>query len=195
MKKILLCLCCLGLSALCMAQTALTPKKKHQDTYNKFKLDVALGGALPVGGQPSQMLVLTVEPQYRFSDENEIGFRIQDAFLRQLNSSSLDGITVSPIDSYCLTADHYFSNHFFRPFVSAGFGLFRQGAVVNQAAPSQSIAEANHIGAFPRIGFEIGVLRFDVEYNYLKNYPSGVNPSYFSVNAGFFLGGGGLDRK
>ena len=141
------------------------------------------------------MLVLTVEPQYRFSDENEIGFRIQDAFLRQLNSSSLDGITVSPIDSYCLTADHYFSNHFFRPFVSAGFGLFRQGAVVNQAAPLQSIAEANHIGAFPRIGFEIGVLRFDVEYNYLKNYPSGVNPSYFSVNAGFFLGGGGLDRK
>jgi len=197
MKNIIAALLCLCLAVICRAQSPLSHdgQRYQHDTFHKYKIDGTVGGAFPTGRQPNGTLVLTAEPHYRLSDENELGFRVQEAFLRQLNSGKIEGFSISPMDSYCFTAEHYFSNRFFRPFIGAGAGIFRQGEVINGAFPSQSILEVPHIGGFPRLGFELGVLRFSAEYNFMQNNSNGSNSGYISINAGFFMGGGGLDRR
>src|SRR4051812_38358907 len=107
----------IGLPAICLAQSGLSHNDyKRHNTFNRYKIDATVGANFPIGYQPNGTLVLNVEPHYRLSDANAIGIRVQEAFLRQLNNSNLDGFTISPMDSYTLTFEHYFSNDFFRPF-------------------------------------------------------------------------------
>jgi hypothetical protein len=197
MKKLILVSVYVCLTAVAIAQSPLTHNSNNNrnHTYSRFKIDGTIGGAFPTGNQPNGMLVLNAEPHYRISDANAVGFRVQEAFLRQLNNSVLDGFTVSPMDSYSATIEHYFSNNFFRPFVSFGAGIFRQGKVVNSVFASNSINEQIHPGIFPRIGFEIGLLRVATEYNIMGSNSNGTNPGYITFTAGFFLGGGGNDRR
>jgi hypothetical protein len=196
MKKLLLFSVYVCLAMAAVAQSPLTHNNYNEhNTFARYKVDGAIGGNFPIGNQPGSTFVLTAEPHYRLSDANAIGIRIQEAFLRQLNNGVIDGFTVSPMDSYCATIEHYFSNQLFRPFLSFGAGIFRQGAVVNEANPSKSIKEQTHPGMFPRIGFEIGVLRMATEYNIMGSNSNGTNPGYVTVNIGFFFGGGGNDRR
>jgi hypothetical protein len=196
MNKLLLIAFAVCLSSVCLAQSPLMHNNNsHNRTYSRFKVDGTIGSAFPIGYQPNGTFVLNAEAHYRISDGNAVGFRVQQAYLRQLNNGVLDGFTVSPMDSYCATIEHYFSDNFFRPFVSFGAGIFRQGQVVNPAFPSKSINEQIHPGMFPRTGFEIGVLRVATEYNIMGSNSNGTNPSYITFTAGFFFGGGGNDRR
>jgi hypothetical protein len=195
-KAFKLVLLFIGLPAICLAQSPLTHNNYNtHNTFARYKVDATVGSNFPIGYQPNGTLVLNVEPHFRLSDANAVGIRIQEAFLRQLNNSNMDGFTISPMDSYALTFEHYFSNNFFRPFMSFGAGVFRQGAVVNNVFPSKAIQEQLHPGIFPRIGFEIGVLRMATEYNIMSSNSNGTNPGYITFTAGFFLGGGGNDRR
>jgi hypothetical protein len=196
MKNTLLVILCVCLCAVCFAQSPLTHNNyRGQNSFARFKLDAAIGAVFPIGYQPNGTLVLIAEPHYRLSDADAIGIRVEYAYLRQLNNGVLDGFTVSPMDSYCATIDHYFSNDFFRPFVSFGAGVFNQGQVINPAFASKSINEQLHPGIFPRIGFEVGLLRVATEYNIMGSNSNGTNPGYVTFTAGFFLGGGGNDRR
>jgi hypothetical protein len=195
MKKLLALLLFTAFAIVVKGQSGLTHYNTDPNSFKKYKIDAAIGGAIPFTSQTNGTLIITVEPHYRLSDANELGLRIQEAFLRQVNTGAIGGFSNSPMDSYCFTADHYFSNNMFRPFISAGVGAFRQGQVVNQAFASQTINAQVHPGIFPRIGFEIGLLRVDTEYNLMGNNSNGSNSGYMTVNAGFFLGGGGHDRR
>jgi len=170
-----------------------------QDTFRKFKFDVAAGMGLPSSTENKGGLMISLEPKFAVSNNITLGLRGEWAYLvrRNINNLSISGAAVA---SYALTSDYYLnSNAKFRPFVGAGLGSF-DVFNVEILGNIETVTYVNKLGGLIRVGFESSHLRLGVEYDLigkskgttLPSSSSEINNNYLGVKLGVFFGGGRL---
>jgi len=176
-------------------------------TFNPFKVDLAVGGAIPNGSGAKGGVLLSLEPKYAVISRLSAGLRIEAAIMARGYVSS-DGSTasadVSAAASYIATSDYYYTNSAFRPFTGVGAGLYRFGsASIGSSGNNVGATAGSKFGTMVRSGFEVGHFRLAVEYNIIgKNTQTYIDASsgnkytvtsrnsYMGIKLGFFFGGG-----
>ena len=198
MKKILI----VGISLLSISMVK---------AQSPFKVDFALGGAIPSGSGSKGGILFAVEPKYAVMPKLDLGLRIEGAVTAR-GFTAADGSSgqadLKAVSSYLATGDYYFTNEYFRPFVGAGAGLFKLAAASfdnGDGSSDELVSSSTKFGGMLRAGFEMGHFRLGVEYNLLGNTTativtdptdpsSNVNikakNSYLGLKVGFFIGGG-----
>ena len=179
----------------------------HAQTFSPFKVDMAVGGAIPNGSGAKGGVLFSLEPKYGVISRLSVGVRIEAAIMARGYTSSDGGTTsadVSAAASYVATSDYYYTNSFFRPFTGIGAGLYRfASASFGGSGGNMGITAGSRFGTMVRSGFELKHFRFAVEYNIIgKNTQTYVDGSsgnkytvtsknsYMGVKLGFFFGGG-----
>jgi outer membrane protein X len=169
--------------------------------FKPFKVDLAVGYAIPGGPGSSAGFVFALEPKYALMDQLSLGLRMEAALVaRGLVSGA--STEIKSITSYALTGDYYFSTNKSRFFAGLGAGLFQFGGTKvditsnsgSTTVNSFDVASYTKFGVFPRIGAELGHFRVGVEYNVVPKQEvspnSAFNNSYLSFKIGAFIGGG-----
>ena len=176
-------------------------------TYKPFKVDVALGYAIPQGSGAKGGVLFAVEPKYAVMDQLSVGLRLEGAVTAHgwvASDGSSASAKVATSSSYLLTGDYYFSNNAFRPFAGAGLGLYKLASASFDDAASSDVAfgASTKFGGLIRAGFEVGHFRLGLEYNLVgkttEKFDDGTsNPptitsknGYMGIKFGFFFGGG-----
>lgn len=159
-------------------------------TFKPFKVDIALGYALP-GGQGSKAGALfAIEPKYALNDNLALGLRMELALTAQGTfNNQYTNADVKVSGSYLATADYYLNTNSFRPFIGAGAGIYTNASANATAQSTSELQSGSRFGFAPRVGFEAGHFRAAVEYN-VAGKTANVNHNYLGFKLGFFLGGG-----
>ncbi len=122
MKKIVFATALVAVSFLSNAQ---------EQTFKTFKVDIAVGYAVPSGSGSKGGVVFAIEPKYAINDNITLGLRMEAAvtargYIKDGEEFSGD---VKASSSYLATGDYYFTTNQFRPFVGVGAGLFSLASV------------------------------------------------------------------
>ena len=162
-----------------------------EQTFKPFKVDIALGYALPSGEGSKAGALFAIEPKYALNDNLAIGLRMEAALTAQASTSAMSDADVKASSSYLATVDYYLNTNSFRPFLGAGAGIFTNAsAQANTASETTSdVKTGSRFGFTPRIGFETGHFRTAIEYNFAGK-TANINHNYLGIKIGFFLGGG-----
>ena len=169
--------------------------------FKKFKGDVSLGYAAPLGSAVHGGIVFAMEPKFALMDKLSIGLRMEGAVFGNFSNAFVyESETAKAAESYLATADYYFTdNYSFRPFAGAGAGAF---ILSTDALNSGSNKSSTKLGSVVRAGVEVKHFRLGVEYNFVPqtdltsydqygNALSGKSKnSYIGIKAGFCFGGG-----
>ena len=174
-------------------------------SFSPFKVDLAIGAAIPQGSGAKGGVLFSLEPKYAVIQRLSVGMRIEAAVMARGFQAS-DGFStsadVAASASYLLTSDYYYTNLSFRPFTGVGVGMysFASASVNNQGVGGSSGAR---FGTMVRSGFEAGHFRMAFEYNIVgKTSQTTVDGSgntkttitsrnnYMGIKIGFFFGGG-----
>jgi len=179
-------------------------------TFEPFKVDLAVGAAIPSGTGSKGGVLFAAEPKYAVKDNISVGLRLEAAITARgavaSDGSSASG-KVAASTSYVATGDYYFSNKSFRPFAGIGAGIYSLASADfdtnDQGGDVSGIASATKFGGLIRAGFEFGHFRLGVEYNLIGSSKYAVTDdfgnslgtvstknSYLGIKAGFFIGGG-----
>jgi outer membrane protein W len=185
MKKLLMSALAIGAAVCVQAQ---------ETTFKPFKVDLALGYAIPGGSGSKGGVIIALEPKYAINDNLTFGLRMETAVMARvntdINSTAYGEGDVKGSGSYLATADYYFNTNQFRPFVGAGAGIYRNVSV-DLNSSSEEAGTSTQFGFAPRAGFELGHFRTALEYNFAGK-SGGLNNNYFGIKLGFFIGGGRL---
>jgi outer membrane protein X len=182
--------------------------KAQSTIFNPFKVDFALGYAVPQGSGSKGGVALALEPKYAVMDQLAVGLRLEAALTVRGFDQNYDGSSgsgkIAASASYLATADYYFSNGGFRPFVGGGVGIFAlaHGEYDDNTGNSAvSTTAVTRFGEMLRVGFETGHFRLGVEYNFVprtsesatddygNTYDLTSRNSYLGIKLGFFIGG------
>ncbi|CAA9500362.1 MAG: hypothetical protein AVDCRST_MAG96-1934 [uncultured Segetibacter sp.] len=186
MKKIYTTAIAIGAVIFANAQSELT--------FKPFKVDIAIGYALPSGSGSKAGALVAIEPKYALNDNLTLGLRMETAITVQgavVNDEIKEG-DVKGSGSYLATADYYFNTNRFRPFVGAGAGLYTNASADLTGEATTEEVEASRTRKFgfaPRVGFEFGHFRTAIEYN-VAGKSATLNNNYLGIKLGFFIGGG-----
>ena len=185
-----------------IAVLAVTYFTANAQDFKPVKVGLGLGYASPAGEGSKVGVLIYLEPAYRIKDEILVGLRIESALMGRSVDGVDSDVSISANGSYSLFGQYYFSNSNFRPFAGLGFGLFSLGSV-ELGSDSGEVSGGSKIGAFPRVGFNLGGFNFSIDYNLIpstesvlfdENNPLGteseVKNNYLGVRLGFSLGGG-----
>lgn len=165
-------------------------KAQSEQTFKPFKVDIAVGYALPSGQGSKAGALFAVEPKYAVSDNLTLGLRMEVAATAQGNMANENtNVDVKASASYLATADYYLNSNSFRPFIGAGAGIFTNGSASGNAQTTTDVQTGSTFGFTPRIGFETGHFRTAIEYN-VAGKTASVDHNYLGIKIGFFLGGG-----
>lgn len=174
-----------------------------------FKVGIGLGYAVPgsTGAGAGGGALFFIEPAYRATDNVLIGLRLESAVIaRGVKGVGDDDVSgdVSSNVSYTLNTQYYFNDHYVRPFIGAGLGLFSLAAVKFNTASQNNSIDANEVkaetrfGFYPRIGIDAGHFNFTIDYNFIPKTDipgiGEVKNNYLGIRAGFSIGGG-VGRK
>jgi len=176
-------------------------------TFNPFKVDLAVGGAIPSGSGAKGGVLFSLEPKYAVISRLSVGVRIEAAIMARgyvSNDGSTASANVSAAASYVATSDYYYTHTYFRPFTGVGAGLYRfASASIESSGNSVGTTAGSKFGTMVRSGFEVGHFRLAAEYNIIgKNTQTYVDGStgdkytvtsknsYMGFKLGFFFGGG-----
>lgn len=165
---------------------------QEEQTFKPFKVDIAVGYALPAGSGAKAGGLFAIEPKYALNDNLSLGLRVEVAATAQGNlvNGQMDQGDVKASGSYLATADYYFNTNRFRPFVGGGAGLYTNASAnLDPQASTDDIQKGSRFGFAPRAGFEFGHFRTGVEYNFAGKTAS-INHNYLGIKIGFFFGGG-----
>jgi hypothetical protein len=162
--------------------------------YKAFRVGLGLGYAMASGKGAKGGALFYLEPGYRVNDQILANLRIEGAVVgRGFADENSAEIEVAALASYTLNGQYYFNNNNFRPFVGAGFGMFSLASASVSASSgggsSESVAAANKIGFYPRIGFDAGHFTLALDYNLVPE-TNGIKNSYIGIRFGGFFGGG-----
>lgn len=161
--------------------------------FKPFKVDFAMGYAVPGGSGAKAGVLFAVEPKYALNDNIAVGLRLEGAIVARATQDASGNYVsgdVKAASSYLATGDYYFNTNHFRPFVGAGLGIFSTAAAsVDTNGDVKEGASAAKFGGAPRVGFEFGHFRMAVEYNVVGKTNS-INNNYLGIKLGFFAGGG-----
>jgi len=157
------------------------------DNYGPIEWDIiGFSYVLPSGDNVSGGIGIYSEPRFNLKDNISIGLRYDLAIF---GSADEFGGDIGTSASYALMGDYYFgTNSNKRAFAGLGIGRFG-GASITVVNPDGTESEAdggNSIGLIPRVGYELGFLRFALEYNYAFD---GEVPNYLGLKVGFNVGG------
>jgi outer membrane protein W len=188
MKKVFMTALVFGSAVLVQAQSTL---------FKPFKVDLALGYAMPSGSGSKAGVLFAVEPKYAVNNNITMGLRFEGAVMARAAISEANNqfdADVKASGSYVLTGDYYFSMNSFRPFAGLGAGLYTIAAAYGESnGEVVELAATNKFGAVPRIGFEAGHFRMAIEYNVVgKTGP--INNNYLGIKLGAFIGGGRIKK-
>lgn len=176
--------------------------------FKPFKVGIGLGYAVPAttGSGAGGGALFYIEPAYRATDNILIGLRLESAIIARgiqgVGNDDLSGDASSNL-SYTLNGQYYFNDHYVRPFVGAGLGLFSLAAVkFNTASPgsvdADDVAAATRFGFYPRIGLDAGHFNFSIDYNIIPRTTipnvGEVKNNYLGIRIGVSIGGG-VGRK
>lgn len=176
-------------------------------TFNPFKVDLAIGGAIPNGSGAKGGVLFSLEPKYAVISRLSVGLRIEAAIMARgymSSNGSTASANVSAAASYIATSDYYYTHSFFRPFTGVGAGLYRfASASIDNSGNNVGTTAGSKFGTMIRSGFEVGHFRLAAEYNIIgKNtqtytdassgnkYTVSSKNSYMGFKLGFFFGGG-----
>jgi hypothetical protein len=175
--------------------------------FQPFKVDLAIGDAIPQGPGSKGGVLFAIEPKYAVMDQLSVGLRLEAALTERgftSNDGSSASAKVAAASSYLLTGDYYFSNNAFRPFVGAGVGVYQLASASfddNSNNGAVGTGAATKFGGMLRAGFELHHFRLGVEYNLVgkssetsdDGYGDVVTVSsknsYLGIKLGFFIGG------
>jgi outer membrane protein W len=161
--------------------------------FKPFKVDFAVGYAIPGGSGAKAGVLFAFEPKYAINNNITAGLRFEGAVVARAVKDANGDYTAGEVKaaaSYVATADYYFNTNTFRPFVGVGAGLFSTaGASVDSNGDVVEGASASKFGGVPRVGFELGHFRMAVEYNVVGK-TGDITNSYIGIKLGFFAGGG-----
>jgi outer membrane protein W len=191
MRKLLVILMATALVQTCPAQSQDTSSR----VFKKFKVDISVGYASPSGSSSSSQgsqfnggALFAIEPKFAVIDPLAIGVRVEAAVIAHTytNNYSSNNSNGKANLSGLLTADYYFTNSGFRPFIGAGGGIYSTATIDSNTVNSNStVPYTSQFGFMARAGFELGHLRIGAEYNFVSN-----NASYLGLKIGVCLGGG-----
>ena len=167
MKKLIFCLVIATTGTLC------ANAQDGERVFKKFKGDVSLGYAAPLGSNSNGGVLFAMEPKFAVMDKLCIGLRIEAAVMARFtgtyNNGNAEVDDAKAAASYVATADYYFTNNYsFRPFVGAGLGVFGI-AEIDDINNSDEAVTATKFGGIIRAGGEVKHFRFGVEYNIIPN--------------------------
>ena len=196
MKKLLLCV------AIAATTFLTTNAQDGERIFKKFKGDVSLGYAAPLGSGPGG-IVFAMEPKYALMDKLFVGLRMEGAVFGNFSNTLIyENENAKTAESYLATADYYFSNNYtLRPFAGAGAGVFVLSTDALNFNDKRTTAK---FGGLIRAGVEVKHFRLGIEYNFVPGtdiilYNSNGNQStgkskngYVGIKAGFCFGGGPL---
>lgn len=165
-----------------------------QKDYHNFKFDVGM----LIGDVSNHHVGLCapyVEPKFNINNSFTVGLRMEYVFYSKedfikydpeepyLSDFDADGWTFSVVP----TIDYYFNDHFIRPFVGIGGGIYYMFlSSKNSFVPvDEKIASFGYV---PRIGLNVGQFRISCEYNAILSKE--VDLSYVSFKLGYEIGGG-----
>jgi len=184
MRKFFMTALAIGAVAFANAQT--------EQTFKPFKVDLAMGYAIPEGSGTKGGVLFAVEPKYALNDNLTVGLRMELAVTAQgtVTNGEMNEGSVKGSGSYLATADYYFNTNHFRPFVGAGAGIYTNASAdLGEQTTSEDVQKGSKLGFAPRAGFEFGHFRTAVEYN-VAGKTGTLNHNYIGIKLGFFLGGG-----
>lgn len=183
--------------ALILFAASFISKAQEGNTFKPFKVDLAMGYAIPSGDGAKGGIVLATEPKYAINDQITVGLRLEAALTARAsvdqNGEYVTG-DVKASGSYLITGDYYFNTNKFRPFAGLGTGLYKLASVefkTDQDVTEGDIKSGSKFGAAPRVGFEFGHFRTAIEYNVIGKTEK-IKNNYLSIKLGFFIGGGRL---
>lgn len=183
MKKFYMTALAIGVIALANAQT--------ERTFKPFKVDIALGYAIPAGSGSKGGVLFAVEPKYAINDNLTVGLRMEGAATAQgtVVNGEMNNGDVKVSSSYLLTADYFFNTNRLRPFVGAGAGIYTNASANLDVQSADEVKSGSKFGFAPRAGIEYGHFRAAAEYN-VAGKTAMVNHNYLGLKIGFFIGGG-----
>ena len=172
--------------------------------YKPFKVDLALGYAIPGGKGAKGGVLFAVEPKYAVMDKLNIGLRMEAAVVARgyagTNVEEDMQVDVKASGSYLATADYFYTgNHKFRAFSGVGTGIFTiAGASVSSGSEEVAVGSSSKFGGMVRSGIEAGHFRFAVEYNLVPKTKLDTGTSekieskngYIGIKIGATIGGG-----
>jgi hypothetical protein len=166
-------------------------------SYKPFKVDLAVGYAIPGGSGSKGGVLFAVEPKYALNDNIALGLRLEGAATARAsvdeNGEKVVG-SVKASGSYLLTGDYYFNTNKFRPFAGVGAGLFKLAGIdFDSSTEEGDIQAGTKFGFAPRVGFEAGHFRAAIEYN-VAGKTGTINNNYLGIKLGAFIGGGRLSK-
>jgi len=157
--------------------------------YHAFKVDIQVGYADPSGssgdGGTKAGATFTIQPHYRITDDFAVGLRLEAAGIGYVNQAESSNTKVYLLTSYMLSAEYYFTESGFRPFIGAGAGLVYQKSATADSDYAGLVSGGSRVGAFPELGFEYAHLRVSADYDAM-----GKGANYFAFKLGAFFGGG-----
>jgi len=190
---------------------SLVKAQKSGGQFNPFKVDLAIGAAIPQGTGAKGGVLFALEPKYAVMNQLSVGLRLEAALTARGFTSSDGGSAsakVAAASSYLATGDYYFSNNTFRPFVGAGVGIFQLASASfddSQDNGAIGTGSATKFGGMIRAGFEVKHFRLGIEYNLVGNSSQSETSmdgtgntvtntvssknSYLGIKLGFFIGG------
>lgn len=178
--------------------------------FNPWKVEISLGGAIPKGEGSKGGVLFVCEPKYAVVDQFWVGLRIETAIMaRSLqytdgssSSYTYSSTKVSGSGSYIATGDFYFTTTGFRPFIGAGGGIYHlaSATIDDSYYGDVPVVSSYKPGAMLRAGFEAGIFRMGVEYNFIGDtrttytdpggqYTTLSQNSYMGIKVGVVLGG------
>ncbi len=165
--------------------------------FKPFKVDLAMGYAIPGGSGSKGGVLFAVEPKYAVNNNIALGLRMEAAVMARSSVSSTNDqfkTDVKASGSYLLTGDYYFNTNTFRPFAGIGAGLFSIAAgYVESNGEVVEVAAGNKFGFTPRLGFEVSHFRMAIEYN-MAGKTGSLNNNYLGIKLGAFIGGGRISK-
>jgi len=198
MKKLIICLAIAAIGNLSVNA------QDGERIFKRFKGDVSLGYAAPLGSNSDGGVLFAMEPKFAVMDKLCLGLRIEGAVMARFTNNNGNGYTdvdnAKLAASYVATADYYFTNNYsFRPFVGAGAGIFGI-ANVDENTTEDNVATVAKFGGIIRAGAEVKHFRFGLECNIIPNTDNRdfnnvvtvSKNSYIGLKVGFCFGGGPL---
>jgi len=164
--------------------------------YKPFKVDVAIGYAIQANSDLKGGGVFAVEPKYSVLNQLTVGVRMEAVGITTgTNYDDVNNtVKLKATGSYLATSDYYFNNADFRPFAGLGLGIFTPSdyRITSDGNVYKDAKAGIKFGGMARGGFEYKHFRLGLEYNLVSstNMPPAVKNSYFSIKAGFSIGGG-----
>lgn len=177
---------------------------------NNMKLGIETGFLL-LSDSENLGMFLNVEPKLKILQNAFMGVRFgvtlnsQKFEIDDGSQFNIDDENDHAVISFVPTFDYYLNANNFRPYLGLGLGIYLfsdidvSQIVANPTEDEFEVRVNNQVGVLLRGGFELGKLRFGLEYNYIQKadieIPNGqvigtVNNSYFGLSIGYAIGGG-----